>query len=417
VFNADMALLAFLRDNLRWLMAGALLMFLSAFGQTFFVAVFAGDIRATFGLSHGAWGAIYAAGTAAAAAVMVWAGGLADRMRSGPLAAGSLALLAVACLAMAANASVLLLPVVVFLLRLAGQGMVPHIGIVAISRWFVATRGRALAIATLGFQLAEAAMPLGFATGKELLGWRTMWVIGAGILIAAIPLALWLFAQDRVPRAGEPATGAVPGLDGRHWRRAEVLRLPLFWALLPGMAGFPAMATVFWFQQVQYAAEKGWPHLSLVAILPLGTAAFVVGTAAFGWALDRFGARALLPIYLLPLAAGFAVASATTSLPVAVLAVMLFGLSGGGQATVASATWVELFGTAHVGSVRAMVTSFFVLGSALGPLGSGLLLDAGVPLATQYAGFSVWFLGSCALIAVALARRPSRLAQVDVERA
>jgi MFS family permease len=348
---------------------------------------------------------------------MVWAGGLADRMRSGPLAAGSLALLAVACLAMAANASVLLLPVVVFLLRLAGQGMVPHVGIVAISRWFVATRGRALAIATLGFQLAEAAMPLGFATGKELLGWRTMWVIGAGILIAAIPLALWLFAQDRVPRAGEPATGAVPGLDGRHWRRAEVLRLPLFWALLPGMAGFPAMATVFWFQQVQYAAEKGWPHLSLVAILPLGTAAFVVGTAAFGWALDRFGARALLPVYLLPLAAGFAVASGTTSLHVAVLAVMLFGLSGGGQATVATATWAELFGTAHVGSVRAMVTSFFVLGSALGPLGSGLLLDAGVPLAMQYAGFSVWFLGSCALIAIALARRPSRLAQVDVERA
>jgi hypothetical protein len=64
-----------------------------------------------------------------------------------------------------------------------------------------------------------------------------------------------------------------------------------------------------------------------------------------------------------------------------------------------------------------MVTSFFVLGSALGPLGSGLLLDAGVPLAMQYAGFSVWFLGSCALIAIALARRPSRLAQVDVERA
>ena len=410
--------LAFLRDNLRWLMAGALLMFLSAFGQTFFIAVFAGDIRAEFGLSHGAWGAIYAAGTAASAAVMVWAGGLADRMRPGPLAAGSLALLAMACLAMAANASVLLLPVIVFALRLSGQGMVPHVGIVAISRWFVATRGRALAVATLGFQLAEAAMPLGFAAGKEMFGWRTMWVIGAGILLAAIPLALWLFAADRVPRAGEPATGAVPGLDGRHWRRAEVLRLPLFWALLPGMAGFPALATVFWFQQVQYAAEKGWPHLSLVAILPLGTAAFVLGTAAFGWALDRLGARVLLPLYLLPLAAGFAVAAMAPSLAVAVVAVVLFGLSGGGQATVATAAWVELFGTAHVGSVRAMVTSFFVLGSALGPLGSGLLLDAGVPLATQYAGFSLWFLASCALIAVALTRRPSRVpAQVDIERA
>ncbi len=410
--------LAFIQDNLRWLMAGALLMFLSSFGQTFFIAVFAGDIRADYGLSHGAWGAIYAAGTAASAAVMVWAGGLADRIRPGPLAAWALGLLAAACLAMAANTSVLLLPVIILALRLGGQGMVPHVGIVAISRWFVATRGRALAVATLGFQLAEAAMPLAFTAGKDAFGWRTMWVVGACVLLAAIPLVLWLFAQDRVPRAGEPQTGAVPGLDGRHWRRAEVLRLPLFWALLPGMAGFPALATVFWFQQVQFAAEKGWPHLSLVAVLPLGTAAFVLGTAAFGWALDRFGARRLLPVYLVPLALGFAIAAAAPSLPVVVVAVVLFGISGGGQATVGAATWVELFGTAHVGSVRAMVTAFFVLGSALGPLGSGLLLDAGVTLAAQYVGFALWFLAGSALIAVALARRPSRVPpQIDIERA
>jgi MFS family permease len=413
-----MAPIAFIVDNLRWLMAGALLMFLSSFGQTFFIAVFAGDIRAEFGLSHGAWGAIFASGTAASAAVMIWAGGLADRMSPGPLAAVSLGLLAAACIAMAANTSILLLPVVIFALRLTGQGMVPHVGIVAISRWFVATRGRALAVATLGFQLAEATMPLGFAAGKELLGWRTMWLIGAGAVIAAIPLALWLFAQDRVPRAGEPVTGAVPGLDGRHWRRAEVLRLPLFWALMLGVAGFPMLGTTFWFQQVQFAAEKGWPHLSLVAVFPLGTAMFVLATAGFGWALDRFGARTLLPVYLLPLALGFAMAAFAPSLPFAALAVILFGISGGGQATVATAAWVELFGTTYTGSVRAMVMSIFVLASALGPLGSGLLLDAGIPMTTQYVAFSIWFFAASALIAVALARRPSRVPpQVDVERA
>ncbi len=413
-----MAPLAFIMDNLRWLMAGALLMFLSSFGQTFFIAVFAGDIRAEYGLSHGAWGAIFAAGTAVSALAMIWGGALADRMAPGRLAAMSLGLLALGCLAMAANTSLIALPIILFVLRFAGQGMVPHVGIVALSRWFVATRGRALAVATLGFQLAEATMPLGFAAGKELLGWRAMWLVGAGIVLAAIPLALWLFAQDRVPRAGEPVTGAVPGLDGRHWRRSEVLRLPLFWALMLGMAGFPMLGTTFWFQQVQFAAEKGWLHLSLVAVFPLGTAMFVLSAAGFGWALDRFGARALLPIYLLPLAAGFAVAAFAPSLPFAALAVILFGISGGGQATVAAAAWVEFFGTAHTGSVRGMVMSIFVLASALGPLGSGLLLDVGIPMTTQYIAFSIWFFAASALIAVALARRPSRVSpQVDVERA
>ena len=70
-----MTFLTFLRENARWLGAGALLSFLSSFGQTYFIAIFAGEIRAEFGLSHGQWGGIYALGTGASAVLMLWAGG------------------------------------------------------------------------------------------------------------------------------------------------------------------------------------------------------------------------------------------------------------------------------------------------------------------------------------------------------
>src|SRR6056297_2918334 len=53
------SLLDFVRTNAPWLAAGFLLTFASSFGQTFFISVFAGEIRATYGLSHGDWGAIY----------------------------------------------------------------------------------------------------------------------------------------------------------------------------------------------------------------------------------------------------------------------------------------------------------------------------------------------------------------------
>ena len=76
-----MPILAFLRGNAPWLGAGVLLTFLSSFGQTYFISVFAGEIRAAFGLSHGAWGGIYTLGTTASALLMVWAGGLTDRFR------------------------------------------------------------------------------------------------------------------------------------------------------------------------------------------------------------------------------------------------------------------------------------------------------------------------------------------------
>ena len=71
----------FIINNLRWLTAGALLTFLSSFGQTYFISIFSGEIRNTFNLSHGDWGSIYGFGTFASAIVMIWAGGLTDIMR------------------------------------------------------------------------------------------------------------------------------------------------------------------------------------------------------------------------------------------------------------------------------------------------------------------------------------------------
>ena len=64
-----MSLIRFLAENARWLSAGALLTFLSSFGQTFFISIFAGEIREGFDLSHGQWGGIYTIGTSASAVV------------------------------------------------------------------------------------------------------------------------------------------------------------------------------------------------------------------------------------------------------------------------------------------------------------------------------------------------------------
>jgi len=134
----------FLRENAPFLSAGVLLMFCSSFGQTFFISIFAGEIREEFSLSHGQWGLIYTLGTTASAAVMVWAGVLTDHFRARALGAIVLVLLAGAALMMATVSSVWILPFAIFALRFAGQGMSVHIAVVAISRWFVATRGRAL---------------------------------------------------------------------------------------------------------------------------------------------------------------------------------------------------------------------------------------------------------------------------------
>lgn len=372
----------FLRDNAPFLATGALLAFLSSFGQTFFISIFGGEIRAQFDLTNGDWGLIYMVGTGMSAVSMVFAGGLADRFRVRVLGLVVVALLALACLAMAFNPWAAALPFVIFALRFTGQGMTSHVATVAMVRWFVAARGRALAVATMGFMAAEALMPLTFVWLKQHIEWHHLWVGAALFCLACLPVLHRLLRLERTPQSAAE-TSATLGMNGQHWTRAMALRHPLFWALTPAMMFFPAFGTAFWFHQVHFAEIKGWDHLSLVALFPLGTLTFGLFTVLYGWAIDRFGAARLLPIYLAPLILAFALHGFAPSIMWTAAGIVLMGMASGGQATIPNAVWAEFYGTQHIGSIKAAVAAVMVLGSAIGPGLTGWLIDAGIGLETQ----------------------------------
>ena len=393
--------LTFLRENAPFLSTGALLAFLSSFGQTFFISIFGGEIRAQFGLTNGDWGLIYMAGTGLSAVAMVFAGGLADRFRVRVLGVAVIALLALACLAMAVNPWASALPLVIFALRFTGQGMTSHVATVAMVRWFVAARGRALAVATMGFMAAEALMPITFVWLKQHVEWHMLWVGAALFCLACTPILHRLLRLERTPQSAAE-TSATLGMNDRHWTRAQALRHQLFWALTPVMMLFPAFGTAFWFHQVHFAAIKGWDHLSLVAVFPLGTLTFGLFTVLYGWAIDRFGAARLLPFYLLPLVAAFTLHAYAPNIAWTATGVILMGMAGGGQATIPNAVWAEFYGTQHIGSIKAAVAAVMVLGSAIGPGLTGWLIDAGIGFETQLYGIAASFIFAVLVMLVPL---------------
>ncbi|QYK41945.1 MAG: MFS transporter [Paracoccaceae bacterium] len=411
-----MPFLAFLRANAPFLTAGFLLSFLSTFGQTSFIAIFAGEIRTKFGLSHGDWGTIYAAGTLASAFVMLWAGVLTDRFRVRAIGAVVVIALAVACLAMAANPWVAALPVVIFALRFLGQGMASHISGVAMARWFVASRGRALAIAGLGFAAGEVVLPLSFVALKTVVDWRWLWVTGAAVLCLMLPVLVRLLRLERTPQSMAEESQA-HGLGGRMWTRRQALRTPLFWMVCPVILCGPTFGTAFFFQQVHMAEVKGWSHLALVAIFPVYTMATVAAMLGSGWAVDRFGALRLMAFYPLPLCLFFLVMPLVDNLGAAAAVLVLFGMSSGSQATIPVAFWAEAYGTRHLGAVRATSGAVMVVGSAVGPILTGRLIDQGISFPDQMPGIAAWTAGAILLAAIGIARaRSAAAAQIDVIR-
>ena len=379
---------------------------MSSFGQTYFISIFAGEIRTTFDLSHGDWGAIYGFGTFASAIAMVWAGGLTDIMRVRRLGPIVLAALAASCLFMAFNPWVALLPVVIFCLRFSGQGMSTHIAAVGMSRWFAANRGKALSVANLGFSIGEATYPLLVVALMMLFVWQGIWVLAAFIAVLSIPALVWLLREERSPESMATEDQSV-GMNGRHWTRNQTLAHPLFWFMMPAFVGQSAFNTAFFFLQVHFSEIKGWDHFQLVAMFPVYTGVAIGSMILSGVLLDKIGTARLIPYFQLPMIFAFLLFAYGQSLLAALVGFVLLGLTSGATATLPNAFWAENFGTKHLGSIKAAAAAAMVLGSAIGPALTGVLLDFSLPLEAQYVGVSVFFGASSLLMWVGISRARS----------
>lgn len=374
----------FLTDNAPWLGAGALMAFSTSFGQTYFIAIFAGHWRETFGLSHGDWGAIYMAATLISAAILTQAGRLADAFRARTVAIGLYIGFAIVCVLISQVSSPIMLAVLVFGLRFCGQGMLSHLAIASMARWFRAARARAVATASLGFSLGEAMLPALTVLLIAAVGWRTSWLLVAALLALVIaPLLVFLLRSERSPRLMAEATMSA-GLGGVHWTRAMMLRHWLIWALMPGLLGPSWIGTVVFFQIIPLTELKGWSLLDYASLAyPAYSVVTVLASFAFGWAADRFGAVRLLPVYLLGWAGGTIALGAADSLWLGISALGFAGIGSGGVSIVMGALFAEVYGTRWIGGIKAITAALMVLASALGPGVSGLLLDRGIGFDAQ----------------------------------
>lgn len=379
----------FYRANARWLAAGLLCTLGSSFGQTFFISLFAGEIMATHGLSDGEWGALYTGATLLSAVVLVQAGRLADIWPLERLALLIVLLFAAVCVGMAVNHSLILLFILVAGLRFCGQGMMGHIGVTATARWFRAHRGRALAVTSLGYSLGEAVLPAIAVVAVAVAGWRGAWGLAAGILLLGFAPLLWrLLSDKRVPKGAESADA--PGLAGRHWTRPMALRHWFFWAILPGLLTPSFITTTVFFHQIHLSQAKGWTLATMAWGYPVYAGMTVLALFAAGQIIDRRGAPTLLPLYLLPIGLGIGLIDFGTTVWTWYAVLAALGAGQGLAHGLIGALWAEIYGTRHIGAVRALAVSTMVLSTAIGPGVTGLLIDAGIPFAAQGLAMAGW---------------------------
>ncbi|MEO1948973.1 MFS transporter [Thioclava sp.] len=400
--------LRFMRDNARWLGAGFLLTLFSSFGQTFFIGLSGNDIRATFGLSGGTFGALYMVATLASASTLPFLGRTLDLMPGWKVVRFTIPLLALACIGITLAPNLIFLTLAIYMLRLFGQGMMTEIAFTEIGRWFVASRGKAMSLIVPGQPFGSAVLPVLVVLIAQVSGnWHLAWWLSAGVLVLiAWPLLMRLMQVERVPNATEVQSSASG--TARDWTRAEVIRDPVLYMLLAGLLAPPFIGTVIFFHQGYLTELRGYSPLAFAAAFPVMSLATVGFGFVCGGLIDRFGALRLLPFVLAPLT----LASLTVALVTPVWGVYAFmallGMSNGFSGTLMGALWPEVYGVKNLGGIRAIIVASMVLSTAVGPGITGVLIDMGVEMPTQMLGMAVWCVIAAGSLTIASRRVRAR---------
>jgi len=316
-----------------------------------------------------------------------------------------------ACLCMAVVPGTGLLVVAIFALRQTGQGLTSHISATSMARYFETARGRAIAIAALGFALGEAMLPFVATQLIGVAGWRWTYAIAGLVHITLLVPFLWFLLAGHAQRHAHYLKRVAAASAAHHanvvrtgWTRRQVLGDPRFYLMLPGLTAPSLVMTGMFFHHLNIADAKSWSHVWITGSYMIYATTNVITALVAGHLVDRFSAMRLVPLVVLPMALGLGVLAASADPWIAWVYLALLGISSGLTYTAIAAVWAELYGTQHLGAIRALAVAIGVLSSGLGPVAMGALMDGGMHIDDMLLLAVGYSLAGAALLRLALQR-------------
>lgn len=359
---------------------GFILTFLSGFGQTFLVALYVPEFQSYFKLSDGLFSSFYAAATLGSAFTLSWLGRFIDKIRLSRFVVLVMFGFAFSLILLSQAYFIPILIVGLYGIRLFGQGLMSHTSITSMARFFTLNRGKAISLATLGYPASEAFFPLILVLLIAAIGWRSSLLVSAALVLLMIPVVLKLLMLKKqfhelkklIPSRNESADELKAS---KPW---QLLKSKAFWILAPTNFAAASIGTAIIFFQLKLGEVKGWELTYMAASFTAYAIGGALSTVLAGWLTDRFSARKLFPIYLLPFMSGLLIFLFFNQAWVYTYLVAAIGITNGFGGTVKNAALAEIYGTKIIGSVRSLFITAMVFSTAIGPVVFGLLLDQGV---------------------------------------
>ena len=169
----------------------------------------------------------------------------------------------------------------------------------------------------------------------------------------------------------------------RQWTRDEMLRDKRFFKIAPLVMTMSAVFTgIIFHQKFIIATAKEWDFLWWSFCFVGFAVCQVAGSFTAGWLVDRVSAKRITPFVLVPFAFSLLLLGLAENEFWAPVIMGTMGLSAGATHPTYSSLWAELYGTQHLGAIRAAGAVLMVFASALGPVIVGWALDTDISVFT-----------------------------------
>jgi sugar phosphate permease len=285
-----------------------------------------------------------------------------------------------------------------------------------ISRWFIHNRAKATMVSSTGVSLGGATLvPIGAVLINH--GGLRLAAPVLGLLVAVVALPVLLLVVSPSPSAlGLEPDGGQPAVVNRRideasqyrvWSRAQAARSGAFWATLTAFFLCLGAQTAVLIYQIAFLQEPDKLGSRGAAALAVTTTTIgsILARVAVSVIADRIDKRYLATVLFL-LQACAIVAYLVVHGRVAIYgAALVFGFTVGNVYMAQSLLVGELFGLISFGTVYGMVSLSGQVGSAIGLIGLGRLIDR-----TGYTAPFLLLAGADVVAAaiVLLARHPTR---------
>lgn len=387
-------------------------------GITFFgFGVFMEEFRLTYGWSVTAIALGYSIQMLEQGLLAPFTGHILDRIGPRRMAVAGVTIIAVAFLLFSQAKSLPVYYAACMVMALGQSIGGPNAFSVAIMRWFIRKRGRAMSVITTGNGFGYFATMILAALIAGCGFHATFVVLAVVVLVAGIPLALVI--HDRPEKLGLLADGDIASADGRedaaHAARAHAsgglevgvaVRTPAFYLLVLAMAAGSAAQIVWIVFQVPHLKSAGF------SLGFAGAQAAAYGMAAIplrwavGWLGDTFGRKKayMIAVTLEGIGLGFFAFVSPDRWWLLIPFYLTFGIGHAGWLVMIQSLPADFFGTKRFATIRGIIVALQIPVTILVPLFMGYVFDTRGNY--QIAYLVIGAITVCGALCLALVRRP-----------